>query len=87
LPSSKFRFGGPIITQSSSGIQVTNNNDLTNNTEFGNVLAEGIEVGFCIQITIFMEEIGGILRGDVGAAEVERSPMKINFNPCHTKLR
>jgi hypothetical protein len=68
LPTIKLSCRKSVITQTSSGIQVTNNNDLTNSTEFGNVQAKGVEMGFCIQVTIFMKEVRRILRWNVRAA-------------------
>jgi hypothetical protein len=57
LPFSHFRIGESIISMTSSGIEISNHNDLTNCSKFGIVRTEGIEMGSSIQVAVFVFEV------------------------------
>ena len=57
LPFSHFRIRETIVSMTSSGIKISNHNDLTTRCKFGNVRTEGVEMGSGIQIVILVFEV------------------------------
>ena len=57
LPFSHFRIGETVVSMTSSGIKITDHNDLTTRCKFGNVKTEGVEMGSGIQIAVLVFEV------------------------------
>jgi hypothetical protein len=58
LPFGQVRVRPTVVIHTSSGIQITDDNDLTNRSEFGDVHVESVEMCLCIQIAILIVEVG-----------------------------